>query len=981
MNFLLNKPGDQYGSFRLENRYVIDELKLVMNVIEHIPSKAKILHLDVDDPENLFCLSFQTLPTSSNGAAHILEHTVLCGSKKYPVKDPFFAMQKRSLNTFMNALTGSDFTCYPASSLNKKDFYNLLEVYLDAVFHPLLLENSFNQEGHRLEFATSDDPTTPLEVKGIVYNEMKGSMASSDSRLWHTMLKHLTPDLPYCHNSGGDPKEILTLTYPQLKDFFNTFYHPSRCLFYFYGNFPLKEHLDFLQEKILHQVTPLPPLNPIKRQPPFKEPKMVHMEIPAPKAEDISQEDVIGFGYLTASIADQLDVLALQLLDSYLMDTDTSKLKKALLDSGLCDAVDGYLDPELSEIPYVIFCRGVRAEDHLKLKKVLHSVFEDLAATGISKEDLAPSLHQLELSRTEIGGDAQPFGLTLFMRSALSYQHGVSPEKGLILHALFDELNQKLNDPHFMSRIIKKYLISNPTAVELIAKASTTLLEKEALEEKKHLQAIKESLSPIQIQELIIKAARLNAFQKEQQDQDIECLPKIHLSDVDPKITTYAINPLEKGLYGYEGFTNGMFYADAVLSLEPLELKELELVPILAALITEVGQKEASYEKTLENTHAYTGGISASCSLQIPIHDPKSITPVLILKGKALDRNKEPFLQLLYRMIYHPRFNELKRLEELINQLYSTLQNKLPKQAIRYASHLALSGFSPAGNLSHIFYGLPFYEKIKALKLGGKEAIKTLSLELTNLYHKWLNQPLCELIVVGDKKAISGSLAEIKAIFSHLSPFSSSKHKIPFSPKTIQEAHIIPTAVAFNIKAFPVPGYLHPAAAHLMLAASIMENVTLHSKVREIGGAYGVGAQYSSSSGAFYFHSYRDPHIAKTMQAFEGATKDLKEGQFSLKELEEAKICIMQHIDTPLSPIARAITAYTHLKEGRDANLRQQFRTHLLTANMNKIIETACDYLIPEANISYVSFCGMDIYKKEEKLLQNIDLPLAVIPL
>lgn len=978
---LFNQPGDTYGHYQLIERHIIDELKIVMHLIEHTKSKARILHLEADDPENLFCLSFQTLPSSSNGVAHILEHTVLCGSQKYPVKDPFFAMQKRSLNTFMNALTGSDFTCYPASSLNKKDFYNLLNVYLDAVFHPKLLENSFYQEGHRLEFAKSDDPSSELEIKGIVYNEMKGAMASADSRLWHTMLKHLTPDLPYSHNSGGDPKEILSLTYPELKAFFETYYHPSRCLFYFYGNFPLKEHLDFLAEQILDNTNPVAPVNPIGLQKPFEKPKVIHMEVPAPKAEDLSEENVIGFGFLTAPISNQLDVLALSLLDSYLMDTDTSPLKKALIDSGLCDNVDSYLDPEMSQVPYVIFCRGVDTTSHEQIKQVIYDTFKKITNQGLLKKDLSSCLHQLELSRTEIGGDGQPFGLTLFMRSALAYQHGVSPEKGLILHALFDILNEKLEDPHFMSQIINKYLVNNPSCVELIAKASSTILEQEAQEEKAYLSKIKNSLSEDQITKLITNAAALHEFQKQLEHQDIECLPKITLSDVDPKIKNYELKTPEKGLYTYEAFTNGMFYADAVLSLQDFTEQELSITPILAALITEVGLKEASYEQTLDTMHAFTGGLSASCGLYIPCDTPEEPLPVLIFKGKALKRYKEPFLELLHKMIYYPRFDEMKRLEDLINQLYATLQNKLPRQAMRYASQRALSTFSKARYLNNLFYGLPFYEKIKALKLGGKTALEVLSLQLKNLHQKWLEKGYLELIVVADENQVQSSLGFIKTTFNQLKPFSPSPLNFDFTPTECKEAHIIPTAVAFNVKAFKAPSYLDQQAPSMMLCATLMENVFLHSKVREIGGAYGVGASYSPLSGAFYFHSYRDPHISRTFTAFKEAQQGLLEGHFSLKELDEAKICIMQHIDMPLSPIARAVSAYSYLKENRTDERRQTFRTALLKTNMQQIIDASSRYLTKEDHLSFVSFCGLDVYKKEENNLKNINLPLAVIPL
>jgi Zn-dependent M16 (insulinase) family peptidase len=243
----LEPTGQTYKDFVITKYTKLDELQSALVELVHVPTGARVTHIANDDPENLFCLSFQTIPYSSNGIAHILEHTVLCGSEKFPVKDPFFAMTRRSLNTYMNALTGQDFTCYPAASQVKKDFYNLLEVYMDAVFYPQLKHTSFLQEGHRLELVDPQDPMGELKYQGVVYNEMKGAMSSIDSRLWEALAKKLLPDLTYAHNSGGNPKEIPNLSYQELIDFHKEYYHPSRCLFFFYGNIPLAKHLEAIE--------------------------------------------------------------------------------------------------------------------------------------------------------------------------------------------------------------------------------------------------------------------------------------------------------------------------------------------------------------------------------------------------------------------------------------------------------------------------------------------------------------------------------------------------------------------------------------------------------------------------------------------------------------------------------------------------------------------------------------------------------------
>ena len=315
------KKGEKYKSFILEDSEYIEELGSQLRNIIHEPSGAHIIHLGNDDPENVFCLALRTLPETSNGVAHILEHTVLCGSKKFPVKDPFFSMNRRSLNTYMNALTGPDFTCYPAASLVPKDFYNLLEVYLDAVFHPELKELSFLQEGHRLEFQTPDDPTSPLTFKGIVFNEMKGSFSSPMSRLWDHMMQKLFPDILYSENFGGKPLSIPELTYEGLKDFHKQFYQESRCVFYFYGNLPIEKHLDFLEERTLKNAPKLSELKPNPLQPALKKPVQDSFGYPIASHEETKEKTYLTLAWLTCPLKEQVDILGLQVLDLILMGT------------------------------------------------------------------------------------------------------------------------------------------------------------------------------------------------------------------------------------------------------------------------------------------------------------------------------------------------------------------------------------------------------------------------------------------------------------------------------------------------------------------------------------------------------------------------------------------------------------------------------------------------------------------------------------
>jgi Zn-dependent M16 (insulinase) family peptidase len=507
------KEKETYKDFVVKKVMPLGELKATLVELEHLPSGAQVMHIENDDPENLFCLSFETLPTNSNGVAHILEHTVLCGSRKFPVKDPFFAMTRRSLNTFMNALTGSDFTCYPASSQVEKDFYNLLEVYIDAVFHPQLKKESFLQEGHRLAF-TDPEHLLGLEWKGIVYNEMKGALASADTRLWHTMMHFLVPHLTYAHISGGDPKVIPSLTYEELIQFHETYYHASRCLYFFYGNIALKKHLDFISEKVLKSTYKLPSLPKIPKQPRFTAPIEREDFYPTTTNEDNDDKTMVSWGWLTVPMQDQETLLALTLLDAVLMETDASLLKLPLLQSGLCTSADAFLDTDMSEIPYLIICKGCSPENIQALDDLLIRSLQEVFDKGIPVHMIDAALHQLEFARTEITGDHSPFGLTLFMRSALAKQHGCPPENALLIHSLFEKLRKKLEDPSYLTTLLKTYLLKNPHRVRLAFHPDSKLAEKEAVEEKQRLKTLEQELPKLEKEKIVQQMHHLEHYQK-----------------------------------------------------------------------------------------------------------------------------------------------------------------------------------------------------------------------------------------------------------------------------------------------------------------------------------------------------------------------------------------------------------------------------------------------------------------------------------
>lgn len=972
-------PGYEYRGFEVLKARDLPELKAHLIELKHRQSGASVLFIENDDPENLFCLSFQTLPSKSDGVAHILEHTVLCGSEKFPIKDPFFAMGRRSLNTFMNALTGSDFTCYPAATQNKKDFYNLLEVYLDAVFHPELKELSFMQEGHRLEFEVPEDPKSPLTYKGVVFNEMKGALNSGAARMHEAMNHALFPDITYGVNSGGAPEVIPHLTYQELLDFHQTYYHPSRCLFFFYGSFPLAERLDFIADKELDQVKKAPPLPQIPYQPRFTTPQKIIGSYPIGEDENPKSKTLISFGWLTCSADDQETCLALDTLEMILLDTDASPLKKKLLQSKLCKQVTSYLDTELHEVPFIIDLKGCNAEDADKLEKVLFEALESIAREGFDPEAYENALHQEEFHRSEISGDHYPFGLSLFMRSALSKQHGGAPEQGLMIHGLFDTLRKKLADnPRYLCELIQRYLIDNPHRVQIILIPDPALEKKEAESERRILDEIQKALSPAETVEIIQQAEKLKAFQAQQEKANLEVLPKVTLDDAAPSARDLPLSEESIGnlsVFHHDCFTNEIAYADLLFDLPPLTLEEMPYVRLLSVIFSQMGTKQQSYEELLNALQANTGGISAYLTLQVKAENENLFQPAFGLRGKALYRKLPELFTLMKEMVREWSFQNPQRLKEVLQKHLSSLDSHFNQSAIRYATSLSSSCLSHPNMVSEHWYGIRYLEEIRNIDkhFDAEQLIQ----KLETLAERILMHGKPQLILSMDndryqqlKKEKFFGLTAIKTL-----PGTPWSCNYPL-PHVESQARAISSPVAFISHAFKTTPYIHPDAAALRAAAHLFENVVLHQKIREEGGAYGGGAVSNGASGNFYFYSYRDPHIVKTLMAFKSSIEAIANGKFEESDLEEAKFEMIQDLDAPIAPGNRAEVAFSWNRSGKTLEVRQAFRTALLALTPETIAEAVRKWIVPNyANGKTIVFAGKALIEKENKILKD-PLPL-----
>lgn len=973
----LNTIGQRYKGFTVLRAFDIPELKCTLRELKHDATGAQVLHLGNDDPENLFCLSFSTLPYNSNGVAHILEHTVLCGSKKYPVKDPFFGMTRRSLNTFMNALTGSDFTCYPAASQVPKDFYNILDVYLDAVFHPLLNELSFMQEGCRLEFASPTDPSTPLEYKGIVFNEMKGALSNPTTRLLEVVNTALFPNLPYGFDSGGDPKVIPELTYEQLCDFHRKYYHPSRCLFFFYGNMPLEGHLDFIAKQSLDNAERLPPLEPIPPQPRFTQPVYKQVHYPVSVDEETANKTVIALAWLTCHILEQQDLLALSVLEIALMDNDASPLKFALLKSGLCTQAGIYLEGEFSEVPAVLILKGCNANTSQELETLVRTTLQELVTKGIPKNLVENAIHQLEFFRSEITGDQNPFGLSLFMRSALLKQHQGAPEYGLMIHSLFDSLREQLaKNPKYLEGMLEKYFLNNPhfARIELIPDPTFALREK--IEERHALDKIASALSEKRKKEIVEKTQELAEFQKKQHEEKVDILPKVTLSDVPKKARYYALEQQKLGnleLYSHHCFTNGIVYADLIFDWPDFAEEEVIYVRLFSLLLSQLGSGGRTYAETLEYIQGNTGGLGASLALNVQAKNHAHLKPCLFIKSKALDRKVDKLFPLLYDTCTSVDFTDIPRLKEILLKHYTGLESSLNQNALKYAINLSASGLNTPSKLANDMYGLPYFWKIRDLVQNFDVRIPHLIEILQNLQNRLLCLENANLVITCGEEMYSQLVKQNFYGLQNLPkksfvPWKGNYPLVPVAP----QGRIISSPIAFISKVFKTVSYDHPDAPALNLSAFLFDNLVLHNRVREQGGAYGGGATSNSVSGNLYLYSYRDPNIASTLEAFKDAVQTVVDEDFDEEDLEEAKLEIIQALDAPTAPGSRGETAYSWFREGRTQEMRQAYRERLLALTCEEVARVVATRIAPQFSEAVpIVFAGKELLEKENELLKQ----------
>jgi len=951
------REGDRIFGYFIRQVSELKEIGAFLYLLEHTLTGARHTHISNKDKENTFSVAFKTVPSDSTGVAHILEHTVLCGSHKFPVRDPFFSMLKRSLSTFMNAFTSSDWTMYPFSTQNRTDFYNLMDVYLDSAFYPNIEELSFKQEGHRLEIeeGTKDSDSVKLVYKGVVYNEMKGAMSSPNQVMVRSILNALYPETTYGYNSGGDPAAIPELTYDQLKAFHRRHYHPSNAFFYTYGDLPLRDHLKFINDKILTHFESMDPKTDVPSQPRWSTPRKNTYSYPLDKNEDPSKKCQVCMAWLTADIKDPFEVLILTLLGQILLGNPASPLRKALIDSklgtALCDGTG--FDAENRDTMFVCGLKDVEESAADKIKSIVFNVLEDLSKNGIDIKMIESAIHQLEFHRKEVTNIPYPYGIKLLLTFSGSWFHEGDPVRILQFDADLQRLRNEISKGPFLENRIKKYFLENAHRVLLTLVPDPLMEQKERHRVTAELDRIRAEMTQSELEK--IKADTHALKQLQEYKEDVSCLPTLDLEEIPPTVqivkasTSYDTVPATC----YPQSTSGIFYFLGVAESGLLQTKLVPLVPFFCHAFSKVGTAIHDYTEMAQRIDAYTGGIGLSCHARTGFDDAGACIPLVAVNGKCLVRNQDQLFDIIEELLCKFDFSDLVRLRSLFLEYRAGLESMIVQNGHRLAMSMASRNFSSASALNEAWHGIQQLQTIKAITDDlGDEKLKSVSEKLFVISKTLFKRNNFKMALIGEEQPISAASSATASIQNglELGP-ELLKTRHGFVPPEIDCDNQIPregwstsSSVSFVAKTFETVRLGHEDAPALSVISKILRSLYLHREIREKGGAYGGFAVYNTENGQFCFASYRDPHIVSTLKIYDNTRDFIRSGNYGDEDIKEAILQVCSDIDKPDPPGTAARKAFFRKIVLLSDDTRKQFKQKLLTLTRNQVIDIAQKY-------------------------------------
>lgn len=905
--------GNSYYNFKLLMEKEIKEIKGICRLFAHEKSGAKLLYIQSDDDNKVFSITFRTPPTDDTGLPHILEHSVLCGSRKFPTKDPFVELAKGSLNTFLNAMTFSDKTMYPIASRNDKDFINLMDVYLDAVFNPNIYKSKeiLMQEGWHYELENLEDD---IKYKGVVYNEMKGAFSSPEQVLFRKIQETLFPNTPYKYDSGGDPEFIPELTYDQFIDYHKMYYHPSNSYIHLYGNGNMLEHLKFIDEEYLNTFEKMDVNTYIPMQNPFDDQKELTVEYPISTNEKEDEKAFLSLNFAVSQSSNPELHLAFDILSNILLGSPAAPLKKALLEAGVGKDVFGSFDYTVLQPVFSIVSKNTNESEKSKFQQVIFDTLKKLVEKGIDKKLVEASINAYEFRLREADYGRYPKGLIYAMKSMESWLHDADPTMHLSYENTLEKVKTALNTNYF-EMLIEDYLLNNLHRSLLIVKPKKGLASEIEEVTNYKLTTYKNSLSKEQLRNLVEQTKELQRYQEEPNlKEELEAIPLLELNDISKepeKLPLVEKEELGIKVLHHPIFTNEIVYMNLLFDTSHISKDLVPYVSLLTYVLGKVSTENLNYEELSNEMNIYTGGIFFNTEVYSLKDNDEEFFPKFTLKSAALVRQLPKLIELSKDIIENTKFEEEKRLKEIIQEVKSRMESVILNEGHVVAAKRNTSYFSPTGYYTELSTGISFYQFISELENNFNDKKEEIKENLEKVQSLVFNKNNLLVSVTVEEKDYKAFKENFKELGMSLKERKVEKINYDFDLKPLNEGLLTSSKVQYVAKAYNYRKLGFEYTGQLQVLKTIVSLDYLWKKVRISGGAYGAMAGFSRN-GNMYFTSYRDPNLKETLEVYDQMENYVRDFKADEREMTKYIIGTISKLDAPLSPSAKGerATAY-----------------------------------------------------------------------
>jgi Zn-dependent M16 (insulinase) family peptidase len=922
--------GHTHGFERLDEHF-ISETQTIARRYRHLRTGAELLSLLNQDENKVFGITFRTPPGDSTGVAHILEHSVLCGSRKYPVKEPFVELLKGSLKTFLNAMTYPDKTCYPVASQNEQDFYNLIDVYLDAVFHPRLTPHVLQQEGWHLEL---DDVDGPLADKGVVFSEMKGVYSSPERLLMEYAQQSLFPDHPYGFDSGGDPREIPRLTYEQFKDFHERHYHPSNARIFFYGDGDPDRRLRVVNE-YLQDFDRLSVDSRVPPQPRWHEPRQIVRTYAASEAPGSPAKAMLTMNWLLSENGDGERILSCYLLDYLLLGMPASPLRKALIDSGLGEDITGVgLESELRHMYFSTGLKGIAGEDAGRVESLILETLATLSRNGIDPATVEAAVNTVEFRLRENNSGSYPRGLVLMLRALTTWLYDHDPLTLLAFERPLNNVKTILSrHGRYFEDMIEDSFIANAHRTTLLLQPDWELADREAAADRERLAQLKDAMDGEQRARLVEATHTLLRIQEAPDPPEaLARIPRLQVEDLNPAIKTIPIAVVhreEVPFYHHDLETSGIVYLDLGLNLRLLPQELLPYVPLFGRALVEMGTAREDYVALTQRISSKTGGITPKLLTAVVRNEPDPAA-YLFLRAKCMSPKSEDLLAILEEVLLSTELDNRERFKQMVLEEKARREQALVPSGhqfinLRLRAHFTLADWA-AEQMNGVSYVLFLRDLAAAVDRDWPRVLATLA----EVHRRLVTRQALLLNLTVAQPTFATVAPRLERLAGNLPDRTAALYRWQGTPAAAEEGFLVPAQVNFVGKGadLRVLGF-HPSGTTQVITRHLRTS-WLWDRVRVQGGAYGAFCTYNSFSGVLTLVSYRDPNLLATLDAFDASAEFLERAQIGADEISKSIIGTIGEIDTYLLPDAKGFASMVRQLTGNTDEVRQRTRDEIL---------------------------------------------------